>query len=260
MASSLEAAPVPRTRLRERDIEALTFIGRGYEVAQYQLHEAIFASRSPNVVSRFVSRASKRGFVAAERFGGVGMNRLRLTRRGREFLVDRGIADDELFAPVKAVALKDVAHTLAINDLRVALSLSRAPDVLTPAWLLQRRLPTVTAIPDVIVHWRFRSGRQGLLMACEVDLGCERLRAVFIPKLDRLERLLRDAVEDDRIAIAIFTRGMKRLEHLCAYAEDSKTQIVPLLLPDTVGSRDGIRAFQAIFDDVPIVTASVRLG
>jgi len=117
MASSLEAAHVPRTRLRDRDIEALAFIGRGFEVAQYQLHEAIFASRSPNVVSRFVIRASERGFIATERLGGIGMNRLRLTRRGREFLVNRGITEDELFAPAKAVALKDVAHTLAINDL-----------------------------------------------------------------------------------------------------------------------------------------------
>lgn len=225
------------------------FIGRGYEVAQYQLHEAVFGSRSPNVVSRFVVRATERGFIAAERLGGIGMNRLRLTRRGREFLVGRGIAEDELFAPAKGVALKDVVHTLAINDLRVALSLSRAPDVLAPAWFLQRRLPTVTAIPDLLVHWRFRSGRQGLLMACEVDLGCERLRAVFIPKLERLDRLLRDAAENDRIAIAIFTRGMKRLEHLCVYAENSQIQIVPLLLPDTAGSRDGIHAFQAIFDE-----------
>src|SRR3954447_1472356 len=107
------SASTPRTRLRDRDIEALTFIGRGYEVAQYQLHEAVFAARSPNVASRFVIRASKRGFIVAERLGGIGMNRLRLTRRGREFLVARGIAADELFAPAKAVALKDLAHTLA---------------------------------------------------------------------------------------------------------------------------------------------------
>jgi hypothetical protein len=79
------ADPHPsRTRLRIRDLEALAVVGRGYEVAQYQLHEAVFSSRSPNVVSRFVARAAKRGLLA-ERLGGIGMNRLRLTTRGREF-------------------------------------------------------------------------------------------------------------------------------------------------------------------------------
>jgi hypothetical protein len=255
MASSLEAAVVPRTRLRDRDIEALAFIGRGYEVAQYQLHEAVFALRSPNVVSRFVMRASERGFISAERLGGIGMNRLRLTRRGREFLIDRGIAEDELFAPAKAVALKDVAHTLAINDLRVAfLGLKNRPAFVSPAWLLQRKLKDVTVIPDLLAHWRFRFGRQGLLLACEVDLGCERLDAVFIPKLNRLGRLLDDVVEEERTTIVIFTRGLKRLEHLCAFANDSKMHIVPLLLPGTAGSRGGIEAFQTIFGDDPHVT------
>jgi hypothetical protein len=250
MASSLEAEPVHRTRLRDRDIEALAFIGRGYEVAQYQLHEAIFSSRSPNVVSRFVVRASERGFIAAERLGGIGMNRLRLTRRGREFLVDRGIAEDELFAPAKAVALKDVAHTLAINDLRVALlGLKNWPALLLPAWLLQRKLASVTVIPDLLARWRLGFGRQGLLLACEIDLGCERLHAVLIPKLNRLARLLEDVAEEERTAIAIFTRGIKRLEHLCAYADALGTHIVPLLLPDTAGSRGGIDAFHTIFDD-----------
>jgi hypothetical protein len=249
MASSLEAVKVSRTRLRDRDIEALAFIGRGYEVAQYQLHEAIFASRSPNVVSRFVTRASERGFIAAERLGGIGMNRLRLTRRGREFLIDRGIAEGELFAPAKAVALKDVAHTLAINDLRVALSVGRAPDSLFPAWLLQRKLPAEVVIPDLLARWHFRFGRPGLLLACEVDLGCERLNAVFIPKLNRLGQLLEDVADEESTAIAIFTRGAQRLEHLCDYASDAKMHIVPVALPHTTGSRDGICAFRTLFGD-----------
>jgi hypothetical protein len=63
MASPLEGAPVLRTRLRDRDIEALAFIGKGYEVAQYQLHETIFPSRSPNVVSRFVREGQVQGVL-----------------------------------------------------------------------------------------------------------------------------------------------------------------------------------------------------
>ena len=247
MASPLEVVPVPRTRLRDRDIEALAFIGRGYEVAQYQLHEAIFASRSPNVVSRFVIRASERGFIAAERLGGIGMNRLRLSRRGREFLVDRGIAEDELFAPAKAVALKDVAHTLAINDLRVALlGLDSRPILISPAWFLQRRLSSALAIPDLLVRWPGRAGTRGVLLACEIDLGCERLATVFLPKLERLRELLNDAAEGDRAAIVIFTRGSRRVELIADQAENIRIPLMPCLLPDKSGSHSGILEFRTL--------------
>jgi hypothetical protein len=246
MASSLEVVHVPRTRLRDRDIEALAFIGRGYEVAQYQLHEAIFASRSPNVVSRCVIRASERGFIATERLGGIGMNRLRLTRRGREFLIDRGIAEDELFAPSKAVALKDVAHTLAINDLRVALlGLRNPPALISPAWFLQRRLSAALAIPDLLARWPAGAG-SGLLLACEIDLGCERLATVFLPKLERLRELLNDATEGDRAGIVVFTRGNRRVGLLEGHACDASIPVMCFVLPDACGSREGIRAFRSL--------------
>ena len=245
MASSLEAATVPRTRLRDRDIEALAFIGRGYEVGQYQLHEAVFTSLAPNVVSRFVVRASERGYIAAERLGGIGMNRLRLTRLGRECLVDLGIGEDELFAPAKAVALRDVAHTLAINDLRVALlGLKNPPTLISPAWFLQRRLSSALAIPDLLVRWPAGAGARGLLLACEIDLGCERLAAVFLPKLERLCELLNDVAEGDRAGIIVFSRGAKRLAALANYPVDVK--LIGLPLPPASGSRDGIRDFSAL--------------
>ncbi|MEA2238894.1 MAG: Replication-relaxation [Thermoanaerobaculia bacterium] len=250
MAPSLEAVKVPRTRLRDRDIEALAFIGRGYELAQYQLHEAIFASRSPNVVSRFVIRASECGLIVAERLGGIGMNRLRLTRRGREFLTGRGIAEDELFAPAKAVALKDIAHTLAINDLRVALlGLKNPPTLISPAWFLQRRLSSATAIPDLLARWSAGAGRRGLLLACEIDLGCERLATVFLPKLERLRELLNDAAEGDRAGIIVFTRGSRRVELLELHAAEGAVPVMPFTIPNASGSREGILEFRSLLAD-----------
>jgi hypothetical protein len=247
MASSLEAVHVLRTRLRDRDIEALIFVGRGYEVAQYQLHEAIFASLAPNVVSRFVIRASERGFIAAERLGGIGMNRLRLTRRGREFLTGHGIAEDELFAPAKAVALKDVAHTLAINDLRVALAgLANPPTLISPAWFLQRRLSSAQAIPDLLARWPAGAGTRGVLLACEIDLGCERLATVFLPKLERLRELLNDAAEGDRAGIVIFTRGSRRMALLERHTEGTEIYMMPFVLPNSSGSREGILALRSL--------------
>ena len=250
MASSLEVMRVPRTRLRDRDNEALAFIGRGYEVAQYQLHEAVFASRAPNVVSRFVIRAFARGFIATERFGGIGMNRLRLTRRGREFLVERGNAQDELFAPAKAVALKDVAHTLAINDLRVALlGLKNPPTLISPAWFLQRRLSSSPAIPDLLARWPAGAGSRGLLLACEIDLGCERLATVFLPKLERLRELLKDVAESDRAGIVVFTRGSRRVELLEVHAGEGAIPLMPFAIPNTSGSREGILEFRSLLAD-----------
>lgn len=246
MAGSLETLRVSRTRLRDRDIEALAFIGRGFEVAQYQLHEAVFGSRAPNVVSRFVIRVSARGLLAAERLGGIGMNRLRLTRLGREFLVERGLSEEELFAPRKAVALKDVAHTLAINDLRVALAgLANPPALIAPAWLLQRRMSSALAVPDLLARWSATKRGRGLLLACEIDLGCERLTSVFLPKLERLRELLSAAAEADRAGIVVFTRGSRRLE-LLEGVGDASTPVMPFAIPTTSGSREGILDFRSV--------------
>src|SRR5438128_267538 len=106
-------------RFRTRDLEGLAFIGRGYEVAQYQLHAAVFACRASTVVSRFVRRWAQRKMISVERLNRTGINRLRLTAAGRDFLVASGVRSADLFAPRRPTALKDLAHVLWINDLRV---------------------------------------------------------------------------------------------------------------------------------------------
>src|SRR5688572_12634782 len=67
-------------KLLPRDVRALLFIGRGHEVAQYQLHEAVFTGLSEGIVSRWVKRMVRREAIAVERWAKVGINRLRLTR------------------------------------------------------------------------------------------------------------------------------------------------------------------------------------
>ena len=78
--------------LSPRDLAALRFIGEGYEVAQYQLHESVSRGRSEVVVSRFVRRWADRGFLMIDRWNNIGVNRLRLTTFGRDELVMRGFA------------------------------------------------------------------------------------------------------------------------------------------------------------------------
>ncbi|MBV9496871.1 MAG: replication-relaxation family protein [Acidobacteria bacterium] len=227
--------PSASTTLRPRDCEALAFVGRSYELAQYQLHAAIFHGRAPNVVSRLVQRAKRLGFISAERLHGIGMNRLRLTNSGREFLVARGVARrEELFVPQRAVALKDLAHTLAINDLAVALRQLRTPPTpILPAWFLARALGGASeVVPDVLAIWR-RPNAAELRLACEIDLGAEGLRTVFLPKLERLTVSLASPQTD--AGILILTRGERRLQHLAGFARTAPIPVLPFLLPETAG-------------------------
>ena len=232
----------PRTPpvLLPRDAAALAFIGRGYEVAQYQLRAAVFPGLSEVVASRRVRRWVAERFITVERFQGFGINRLRLTEAGREAVVAAGVAsEDELFVPSKPVALKDLAHTLWINDLRVlaAEGLPFVADRVAPAWYLQRTVAS-PAIPDLLLVRRPRDGKRGTVLAMEVDLGGERLKATFLPKLRLLATLLQEwAGESARPAIVVLTRGPRRLASMqeAITARGLPVRIAASLLPSAAG-------------------------
>jgi hypothetical protein len=231
-------------RLSPRDIAALTFVGEGFEVAQYQLQAAIFPAVSAVVVSHFVKRAVVSGWIAVERWNRVGINRLRLTASGRHMLIAHGADPSSLFTPRRPVATKDLAHTLWINDLRVVFLKSEIPfDRVVPAWQLQRRLsPPPAAIPDVLAIRQADAGDPGLLCACEVDLGGERLAKVFLPKLIKLKNVVRDWSGDSRSAVLVFTRGAQRAasirELLRSVVRDHLETVVHEL--PTVGGVEGL--------------------
>jgi hypothetical protein len=253
--ASRTITPIRMRMLSRRDLEALAFVGRGYEVMQYQLHEAVFPRRAPNVISRFVSRAVRRGYLLAERLQGVGMNRLRLTGDGVQLLVERGIAKaDALFAPRRSVALKDLAHTVWINDVRCALvRSSESPQVISPAWLLQRRLhPAPPAVPDVLAIWKPSDDAAGFLLACEVDLGGESVRGTFAPKLRELANEVDLWAEESPAALLIFTSSVRRAElirHQMPVFGYSHHVGMVNLLPSQSGVQ-AITALQTIIYDV----------
>jgi hypothetical protein len=233
--------PRSTKRLSQRDIQALTFIGEGYEVAQYQLHAAVFPTVSAFVVSRFVKRAVANGWIAVERWNRVGINRLRLAKRGFERLIAEGVDPMSLFVPRKPVATKDVAHTLRINDLRVVLgSQSVGFDAILPAWQLQRRLsPAPPAIPDVLAIRKPAQGGSGFVCACEVDLGGERLTNVFLPKLAKLIHLVGEWKGASQATIVVLTVGRRRVKDLRAYLRpmaDFRLDILVEELPDVSGA------------------------
>lgn len=203
-------------RLSTRDLRALSFVGEGYEIAQYHLR-VVFGDRSPTVASRFVGRAVSRGLVVAERIQGIGMNRLRLTARGCEVVAGAGHPTDHMFVPRRATAPKDLPHTLRINDLRAAFAMRKHPPTeLFPAWALQRMF-WAEVIPDLLAVWRNSGGQPTLTLASEIDLGTERLKTVFLPKLAKLGRVLRERSGKDA-AILVLTEGERRADLVREFA------------------------------------------
>ncbi len=236
--------PRRRPQVTDRDIEALLFIGRGHEVAQYQVHIAIFHGLSEGIMSRWTQRMLKRGAIAVERWAKVGINRLRLTPKGRELLVSRGVAVDDVFTPRTPTALKDVQHTLWINDLRVVLpTLAVAPDVIAPAWLLQRRLGTV--VPDVLAIRTPRADDKGFALAVEVDLGAERLKSVLLPKLTRLRDQLAEWAGGAPAVVLVLTRGERRVAAMRTALAPGVVPVLVESLPSMTG-RPGLHALQEL--------------
>lgn len=236
--------PRRQPQVTDRDIEALLFIGRGHEVAQYQVHIAIFNGLSEGIMSRWTQRMLKRGAIAVERWAKVGINRLRLTPKGRDLLVSRGVAVDDVFTPRTPTALKDVQHTLWINDLRVVLpTLAVAPDVIAPAWLLQRRLGTV--VPDVLAIRTPRADDKGFALAVEVDLGAERLKSVLLPKLTRLRDQLAEWAGGAPAVVLVLTRGERRVAAMRTALAPGVVPVLVESLPSMTG-RPGLHALQEL--------------
>jgi len=246
-------------RLSARDLAALTFVGEGFEVAQYQLHAAIFPAVSAVMVSHFVKRALASGWIAVERWNRVGINRLRLSASGRRMLVDHGADPASLFAPRRPVATKDVAHTLWINDLRVVFLKSEVPfDRVVPAWQLQRRFsPPPAAIPDVLAVRQDDAAHPGLVCACEVDLGGERLARVFLPKLIKLTEVVRDWSGDAASSVLVFTRGAQRAASIREFLASMSRHRLEAMVHE-LPSGGGIEGLAALREAVTRFTRSVK--
>jgi hypothetical protein len=238
----------PRDLLSPRDLAALRFIGRGGELAQYQLHEGVFGDVSEVVVSRFVRRASAQGLIVTTRWRGIGINRLRLTARGRSQLVKTGIGEDEIFVVRSPIVEGHIEHQLWIVDTLIVLGrAARQPDVLLPAWALQRRLsPRPPAIPDVLASFAKPPEQAALLLGVEIDRGSENLGSVFLPKLHKLCGVLSSWAGDAAKAILVLTNNTRRRDALHAAAEALPLSVIVEMLPKAPG-RPGLAELETIF-------------
>jgi len=237
--------------LSPRDLAALRFIGQAGELAQYQLHAQIFGDVSEVVVSRFVQRATKHELVATTRWRGIGINRLRLTSRGRSLLVQRGIGADELFVLRSPIAEGHIEHQLWIIDTLVILGrAARKPDLLQPAWALQRRFtPRPVAIPDVLASFVSPPEQPALLLGVEIDRGSENLASIFLPKLEKLCDVLSTWAGGAACAIVVLTNGLRRRDALHTRAELLPLPVIVELLPQAPG-RPGLAELAATFRSI----------
>jgi hypothetical protein len=239
--------------LPERDYAALRYIGAWYEVAQYQLEDAIFPERSPTIASRCVRRLLEARFIVVERWNRVGLNLIRLTSRGRMALLERGCEDDSIFVPERAVALKDLAHHLWIVDAGLMLRALPVEMNVAPCWMLRRRLAATRppAIPDLLALRSDASGTTDAVIAVEIDLGGERLKNVFVPKLGVLRDLVGSWAGQQAAAIIVLTVGPRRIAALnvAIEAQPHTVPIAVFALPSQTG-RPGLAALRTMLRSV----------
>ncbi|HKO58894.1 MAG TPA: hypothetical protein VJ276_23710 [Thermoanaerobaculia bacterium] len=245
--------PRDTSRLPERDYAALHFIGTWYEVAQYQLEDAVFSGKSPTITSRCIRRLHAAGAIVVERWNRIGLNLIRLTNTGRQALLDRGIDGSAIFVPEKAVAPKDLRHQLHLVDIGLVLMQLPIPFDLAPCWTLRRRLALTkpSAIPDLLALRQDGRGGVDGAIAIEVDLGGERLKNVFVPKLALLRDTLAGWSGGAPAAIVVFTVGTRRIAALSA-AIAAQTHAIPVVvfpLPVDAG-RPGLGALRSLLEQV----------
>jgi hypothetical protein len=248
-AQRTRRGPDPRNgALSPRDLAALRFIGQAGELAQYQLHEQVFGDVSEVVVSRFVQRATKLELVVTTRWRGIGINRLRLTTHGRSQLVQNGIGADELFVLRSPIAEGHIEHQLWIIDTLVILGrAARKPDLLLPAWALQRRFtPRPPAIPDVLASFVSPPEQPALLLGVEIDRGSENLASIFLPKLEKLCDVLSSWAGSAGCAIVVLTNSVRRRDALRTRAGPLSMPVIVELLPPAPG-RPGLAELAATF-------------
>jgi len=226
--------------LTTRDQDVLYFIGRAGWASQPQVAFAVLYGLVKSIGSRIVRRLEDRGYVRIERTTRTAMNMLALTTEGRDLLVHAGRAHpDELFVPRRPLSPSMLRHTLWQNDVFAVLC-HRKPARILPSWTLQRLLPDLAAIPDLLVVLERPEGRAAYI-AIEVDLGTEGT-PVLAAKLATLAGALPALTKNAGCFIHVLTIDEKRRSLiggiLAEEAVPSHCQVLPRLegAPETLAA------------------------
>lgn len=240
----------PRThsRLSTRDHGVLIFLAIAREAAQYQIHALLFAGLSEVVVSRCVRRLLGLGLIVVDRWRRVGINRLRLTSKGSEYLLENRLAaEEQIHVAARPAADKDIAHSLWIVDLLVLFRLFAPGVEALPCWHLRRKLGAAAgmSVPDVLA---IPQKAKAPLIAVEVDRATERM-AVVLQKLRALDETLATLAFDTDAAIVFLTIGERRVQAVRKAVAEAplRASFVVESLPGEPG-RPGLRSLaQTVF-------------
>ncbi len=208
--SRTSSDPRARAALSARDHLVLVFIALAREVAQYHLHALFFAGKSEVALSRCVRRLAGLGLITIYRWRKVGINRLRLTVAGADYIREHDLApESQIYVAARPTADKDVAHALWIVDLLVLYRIFAPAIDALPCWHARRTLGTKAgvSIPDLLAVPK-RPGAP--LVAIEVDRATERLRIV-VEKLQALDTTLAALAADAPATILFLTIGARRV-------------------------------------------------
>ena len=248
--------------LSKRSIAVLREIAEGQELSQGQIHRAVFSTVSEVVVSRCVRRLRELGLIAVERWRKVGINRLRLTPRGRDLLLETGAArEEDIFLLAAPLGDKAIPHTLWVNDVRIVLkSLASPGDAVLASWMIERRfVPRWAAIPDVLWIAAPQGESPGSFLAVEIDLGTEPIKGVFAKTLETVQGILTSLAADTSAAIVVLTVGERRCGAIRAAVQDlpASVPIEVQTLPRVVG-RPTFDALAAVFSPAPKTTSGAE--
>jgi len=251
--------------LTARDIDVLLVVGEGQELSQGQVHRAVFPTVSEVVVSRRVRRLRDLGLLAVERWRKVGINRLRLTSRGRDLLLDKGAAEEnDVFLLASTLGEKAIPHTLWVNDVRIVLKALASPgDVVLASWMIERRfVPRWAAIPDVLWIAAPHDDSPGSFLAVEIDLGTEPIKGVFATTLGTLQGVLSSLAAGGAApaGILVLTVGERRCGAIRAAARELPTSIpIQVQTLPRVAGRPTFDALAALFSPPPKATSGTPL-
>lgn len=211
-----------------RDLNVLTAIGRFRMLTRPQVKRWFFEKVSEPVVTRFIERGTRDGYLGVERLHGNGMQVLWLTRKGHDMLLGRGVTAADLFPATGPAAAKDFQHTVEIANTAVWLmKQTPAPDELLPAWALQRYFAgRLRAIPDLLALWR----EPAAALAVEVDLGTEPFATVLLPKLALLSGSMGEQFPSEWATILVLVPSERRREALRNGVGDNSVPIAVELL------------------------------
>jgi hypothetical protein len=186
-------------------------------------------------------------------FGSVSRRMMRTTssttfRKAMRYLVQHGLTADEFFVLRSPVAEGHIEHQLWIVDTLVILGrAARRPDLLLPAWALQRRFtPRPTAIPDVLASFVSPPEQPALLLGVEIDRGSESLASIFLPKLEKLCDVLSSWAGGAACAIVVLTNNGRRRDELRTRAELLSLPLMVEILP-LVPGRPGLAELATTF-------------